>query len=109
MDRKKFLSALSLLPFASTTILTDQADEQLEPTCDPFVFIEERKVGYIRYREVQSGIITKRWEVHGICTGIGKCYEGAANEKPILDCPVNEFFKKGCCDLKVKILYKKEQ
>jgi len=107
MDRKKFLSALGLLPFASTKMLTDQAVEQLEPTCDPFVFIEERKIGYIRYREVQNGMITKRWEVHGICTGIGKCYEGAIGEKPILDCPVNEHFKNDCCPLKAIVLYKK--
>jgi hypothetical protein len=109
MDRKKFISVFSMFPFASTKMLTDLPIEQLEPTCDPFVFIEEKRIGYIRYRAVQNGVITKQWEVHGICTGIGKCYEGAVNEKPILDCPVNEFFKSDCCNLKVNVLYKREQ
>ena len=106
MNRKNFISLLPALPFMKL-VTKEKEPEQLEPTCDPFVFIEERRVGYIRYHEVQNGVIIKRWEVHGICTGIGKCYEGAANEKPILDCPVNEHFVNDCCPLKVFVLYKK--
>ena len=92
-----------MLPFTKL-VATEKEPEQLEPTCDPYVFIEEKRIGYVRYREVQNGKIVKRWEVHGICTGKGKCYEGAANDKPILDCPVNEYFKKDCCPLKVNVL-----
>jgi hypothetical protein len=67
-------------------------------TCDPNVFIEEQKEGYIRYYRTTDG---KRWEVHGICTNIGKCYEGAVNDKPTLDCPVAPGFKNDCCLLKI--------
>jgi hypothetical protein len=71
--------------------------KDLQPTCDPGVFIEEIYEGYVRYRS----ICNKRWEVHGICTGIGKCYEGAVNPKPSLDCPVAPGFKDNCCPLKI--------
>lgn len=70
------------------------------PTCDPETFIEEKKEGYIRYINTEG----KRWEVHGVCTQIGKCWEGAVSPKPELDCPVNEFFKNNCCPLKVVVL-----
>lgn len=70
---------------------------KLNPTCDPYVFIEEQREGYIRYQDTEG----KRWEVHGICTGIGKCFEGAAGPKPELDCPVAPGFKDNCCPLKI--------
>lgn len=69
----------------------------LKPTCADGVFIEEQRDGYIRYINEKGN----RWEVHGICTDIGNCYEGAVNPKPELDCPVNIFFKDNCCPLKV--------
>ena len=103
MNRKNFISLLPALPFMKL-MAQENEPEQLEPTCDPYVFIEEKRIGYVRYREIQNGEIVKRWEVHGICTGKGKCYEGAANYKPILDCPVNEHFKNDCCPLKVHVL-----
>jgi hypothetical protein len=115
MDRKKFLASAFSLPFLSllkAEFTTGEAESAkkttgLKPTCDPYVFITEQSVGYTKYIEKLGDEVVKIWEVHGICTGIGKCYEGAANEKPILDCPVNEYFKKDCCPLKVVVLYKK--
>lgn len=106
MDRKQFISMVGMLPALGFVVKNKKTEKEgiLEPTCDPYVFIEEKRIGYIRYREVVNGKITRRWEVHGICTGIGKCYEGANGEKPILDCPVSPEFKKDCCKLKVKTL-----
>lgn len=75
--------------------------ENLEPTCDPYVFIEEKSEGYIRYRCTDG----RRWEVRGICTGIGKCWEGAIGPKPTLDCPVGPGWDEDyCCPLKVTVL-----
>lgn len=65
----------------------------LLPTCDTEVMIEAQAVGYIRYRR-RDGY---RWEVYGICDGRGKCWEGAVNEKPTLDCPVTPALGKRCC------------
>ncbi len=62
-------------------------------TCDPYVWIEEQYVGYVRYRNVTSG---RRWEVHGICDQRGDCWQGAVGPKPELDCPVTPEFS-GCC------------
>lgn len=70
-------------------------------TCDPHVFIQEQRLGYVRYHNTKDG---RRWEVHGICINIGKCYEGAANPKPELDCPVAPGFKNDCCPLKIVVL-----
>jgi hypothetical protein len=44
---------------------------ELIQTCDPYVWIEDQRRGYIRYRNVVSG---RRWEVLGTCI-----YEGNAN------------------------------
>lgn len=65
---------------------------QLLPTCDPHVFIEEQRVGYVRYRNGDG----RRWEVHGVCDKRGHCWEGAAGPAPELDCPVTPEFT-GCC------------
>lgn len=81
---------------------------ELTPTCDPTVWIEEQRVGYIRYRNSEG----RRWEVHGICDKRGDCLVGAvinseqvqtierAKELAIeytgLDCPVTPEFR-GCC------------
>lgn len=64
-------------------------------TVDPWVAIEEQRLGYVRYRGLDDG---RRWEVHGTCAWTdpnahGPCQEGAATP-PIgppegrLDCPV---------------------
>lgn len=70
---------------------------QVINTCDPYVFIEEQRDGYVRYFRTTDG---KRWEVWGVCTDVGECYKGANGPKPELDCPVAPGFK-GCCDLKI--------
>lgn len=72
------------------------------PTIDPNVFIEEQRRGYVRYVRTTDG---RRWEVHGQCSLIGKCWEGIADLKSRtdwealnLDCPVTpEFNRAGCC------------
>lgn len=64
----------------------------LQPTCDPTVWIEEIRIGYVRYQNNYG----RRWEVHGVCDQRGHCWQGAANPKPELDCPVTPEFK-GCC------------
>jgi hypothetical protein len=48
-------------------------------TCDPYIWIEEGRKDYVRYRNVITG---RRWEVLGTCIyegdGNGPCEEGAA-------------------------------
>lgn len=66
--------------------------KDLIPTCDPHVFIEDMRVGYFRYRNLEG----RRWEVHGVCDRRGNCWQGAQNPAPELDCPVTPEFK-GCC------------
>jgi hypothetical protein len=82
----------------------------LQPTCDPGVFIEEIRVGYVRYVNIDG----RRWEVHGICDKRGHCMVGAVVDGVVLktlaeaaaaaqaytglDCPVTPEFK-GCCPL----------
>lgn len=82
----------------------------MERTIDPDVVVEERRDGYVRYRNVTSG---RRWEVHGECVKIGRCMVGAIvdgrelrtlrearayiRERPLLlDSPVTPEFE-GCC------------
>lgn len=84
----------------------------MEPTSDPGILIEERREGYVRYRNVESG---RRWEVHGECVGLGHCIVGAvvdgeevrtlerarelwAQGFP-LDSPVTPEFS-GCCEFR---------
>lgn len=43
-------------------------------TVDPFVVIEEQRLGYVRYRALDTG---RRWEVHGKCDRRGDCLIGA--------------------------------
>lgn len=103
MDRKKFISLFGLLPLVSFEGFGKT--NALELTCDPYVFIEERRMGYISYREVKNGKIIRRWEVTGTCNGCGKCWQGAVGDKPILDCPVSPEFKiEEGCPLKPKEL-----
>lgn len=45
----------------------------MESTFDPYVSIEERGEGYIRYRNAAG----RRWEVHGVCDHRGDCLIGA--------------------------------
>ncbi len=42
------------------------------PTSDPYVFIEEQREGYVRYRNLDG----RRWEVHGTCDRRGDCMIG---------------------------------
>ena len=62
-------------------------------TCDPYVWIEEQREGYVRYVRTTDG---RRWEVYGVCDQRGDCWEGAVGARPTLDCPVTPEFK-GCC------------
>lgn len=74
--------------------------EKLQPTCDPEIFIEEKYEGYIRYRRING----ERWELIGVCTGIGKCWEGANGPKPELDCPLTPTYKNDCCKFEINVL-----
>lgn len=79
-------------------------------TADPSVLIEEKRAGYVRYRNTDGA----RWEVHGFCDDNRACMVGAvvdgtlietveqarALPTPELDCPVGPGFS-GCCDLRV--------
>jgi hypothetical protein len=58
------------------------------PTCDPHVWIEAQGEGVVRYRRDDG----RRWEVHGTCTHCGRCWEGAVDPRPELDCPVTPEF-----------------
>lgn len=62
-------------------------------TCDPYVWIEEQREGYVRYINVTSG---RRWEVLGTCIQLGYCWIGSQEPRPTLDCPVTPEFE-GCC------------
>lgn len=91
----------------------------MKPTSDPFIFIEEKHKGYVRYINTDG----KRWEVHGECIKLGNCLVGAVIEgfgeikshedieraKKVLgreridselDVPVGPGFT-GCCPLKI--------
>ena len=54
-------------------MLVSPSERSLRPTVDPYVWIEEERVGYVRY---VSG--DRRWEVWGECCGHGSCQVGAA-------------------------------
>lgn len=80
----------------------------MTPTCDPAVFIEEQRPGYVRYQRTDG----RRWEVWGTCDKRGDCLVGASiNGEEVttierarelaaaytgLDCPVTPEFE-GCC------------
>lgn len=80
------------------------------PTLDPFVVIEEQRVGYTRYRRADG----LRWEIVGVCDHRRDCMVGAvvddvlvesveqarALPTPELDCPVGPGFR-DCCPLEV--------
>jgi hypothetical protein len=85
----------------------------MEQTQDPFVVIEERRKGYIRYRNTETG---RSWEVYGECVGLGHCIVGSVlpdgevvetlkqakkvwsdrANRFLLDSPITPEFK-GCC------------
>jgi hypothetical protein len=92
------------------------------PTADPHVFIEEKRLGYVRYRSDDG----RRWEVTGTCIRLGNCLVGAVIKdfgqiKTLadieqaklqlgvsridsdMDVPVGPGFK-GCCDLRTQVL-----
>jgi len=52
--------------------------EDLQPTADPAVRIEEQLPGYVRY-QAEDGW---RWEVRGTCDYRGDCLIGARIETP---------------------------
>jgi len=84
---------------------------KLTATLDPYVWIEEQREGYIRYRRDDGA----RWEVHGVCDHRRDCMVGAivdgvlietveqarALPRPELDCPVGPGFS-GCCPLQIE-------
>jgi hypothetical protein len=98
----------------------------MESTCDPDVFIEERRTGYIRYLRISD---TLRWEVSGVCDYRGNCIIGSVIDTPHgpvvirdhahieelkkelgverlgsqMDTPVAPGFK-GCCPLRIEVL-----
>lgn len=75
--------------------------KDLEPTEDVYIYIEERRPpDYIRYVSAQG----KRWEVIGVCTNVGNCWEGAVGGKPELDCPFSPEYKGGCCPMTINVL-----
>ena len=47
--------------------------ENLTPTGDPFVWIEDQREGYVRYRNGDG----RRWEVYGTCDKRAHCLVGA--------------------------------
>lgn len=51
----------------------------MERTADPYVLIEERREGYVRYRmlDPETRKVVRRWEVHGTCDRRGDCLIGA--------------------------------
>jgi hypothetical protein len=70
------------------------------PTADPTVWIEEERVGYVRYRADDG----RRWEIEGICDYRGDCLIGAVDplmgpREDRLDVPVTPDFS-GCCPLR---------
>lgn len=67
---------------------------ELTPTCDPHVWIEDQREGFVRYRNADG----RRWEVLGVCNRCGKCWEGAVGPAPELDCPVTPELQ-GCDQL----------
>lgn len=91
---------------------------KLLKTADPFIFMEEVRDGYTRYRMVDgTGVAIRRWEVFGKCDKRGNCLIGSIIDgeqvrdhehlaeiqasKPgrvdsELDVPVTPEFK-GCC------------
>ena len=72
----------------------------LEKTTDVYTYVEERRPpDYVRH----VNVFGQRWEVIGICTNIGKCYEGAGGPKPELDCPIAPGFT-GCCQFEIRVL-----
>jgi hypothetical protein len=96
----------------------------MERTADPYVRIEERRPGYVRYRQVdpETRRVVRRWEVHGVCDRRGDCLVGAVvggveivdlahlrrltrrlgrdRVDSALDVPVAPGFR-GCCPLRI--------
>lgn len=75
------------------------------PTVDPYVFIEEQRPGYWRYRRTSDGA---RWEIFGHCDMRGNCLVGAVNPllgppESRLDVPVTPELS-GCCPLEGRYL-----
>ena len=99
--------------------------DDLTPTADDTVRIEERSPGYVRYRATDG----RRWEVRGVCDRRGDCLIGSTIQTPWgleeitsrevlddltlelgtdridseLDVPVGPGFS-GCCPLEVTVL-----
>lgn len=48
-------------------------------TADPYIFAEEMRDGYVRYRKLdpKTGEVIRRWEQRGVCPCDGTCMEGA--------------------------------
>lgn len=75
--------------------------KDLERTSCVYTYIEERRPpDYIRYVRADG----TRWEVIGICTNLGKCYEGAVSPMPELDSPLNSNYDNSCCPMIINVL-----
>lgn len=75
--------------------------KDLEKTDCVYTYIEERiPPDYIRYVRADG----LRWEVIGICTGIGTCWEGSTLPKPELDSVITPWYKNNCCQMVINIL-----
>ena len=52
--------------------------DRLLKTADPYVFMEEVRDGYTRYRMVDdNSVAIRRWEVFGKCIRLGNCLIGS--------------------------------
>lgn len=99
--------------------------DDLAPTADDTVRIEDAEIGYVRYQSIDG----RRWEVRGICDRRGHCLVGAVIQTPSglvqieslehlealkaelgaeridseMDVPVGPGFE-GCCPLEITVL-----
>jgi hypothetical protein len=96
----QILTDEEVIEWVRINVYKQERYKDLERTECVHTYIEEKRDGYVRYVNTKG----KRWEVFGYCTGIGKCYEGASNPTPYLDCPITENFTKDCCDLTVNVI-----
>jgi len=89
-----------ILEWVRVNVYKQELYKDLERTEDVYVYIEEKRDGYVRYVNTNG----KRWEVIGTCIGIGTCYEGAVSPQPTLDCPITDSFPNTCCPFTINVI-----